>query len=267
MGDMVPLSWDHEAFLMTCCIKHPSNWICQQFHNDFLETITPFILSFSPDVRQPGWEYWRRRLECLVAICSSTFLPTWALFASCSLPVPTLFALYVAQYLPPALPALYLVSYWLWWSFYMLWGCGVHHSCLWWRKSWFGQHMWNFCKNAAKRITAVSQRANSVSSYVVTERLYCSFSQLSVNMPTSFWFFPRRYSLSYPTFFLRCETTRLSTQCCSCATPSSQTWQASAQFLGLYLLLALPLSSLPSSLFIFLGTSFPSFFLVMFSES
>ena len=38
-------------------------------------------------------------------------------------------------------------------------------------------------------------------------------------------------------------------ECCSWATPSYQTWLASGQFLGLCLLLTLPLSSLPGSLF------------------
>ena len=59
MGGMNPLSWDHEAFLTTCCSKHPSGWICQQVHNDFLDTTAPFMLSFSPDIKQLDWECWQ----------------------------------------------------------------------------------------------------------------------------------------------------------------------------------------------------------------
>ena len=62
MGDIGPLWWDNEAFLTTCCSKHSSLWMCQQIHNDILDTIAPFILSFSPDVMQPGCEYWLRIL-------------------------------------------------------------------------------------------------------------------------------------------------------------------------------------------------------------
>ena len=100
MGDIGPLWWDNEAFLTTCCSKHSSLWMCQQIHNDILDTIAPFILSFSTDVMQPGCEYWQATpnsrqdltVQCPVANFLSLQLPLAlgpsslpaALFASCS---------------------------------------------------------------------------------------------------------------------------------------------------------------------------------------
>ena len=184
MGDIGPLWWDNEAFLTTCCSKHSSLWMCQQIHNDILDTIAPFILSFSTDVMQPVCEYWQATpnsrqdltVQCPVANFLSLQLPLAlgpsslpaALFASCSpcsLPG-TLFALLK----PP--------------QAVRLWTIAAYDGG---REGWFWPHMWSFCESAAS-----AQRANSVSSCVVaamlhswyymssTERWYCSFLSIVV---------------------------------------------------------------------------------------
>ena len=144
------------------------------------------------------------------------------------------------------------------------------------REGWFWPHMWSFCESAAichllkGDIVPFSQSLSSlnidklalwtlllIGDVGLKIRPSGSFDDLLLKalievseyanklLMFSLILWPQ---LSYLFPQMR-DSLIENAECCSWATPSYQTWLASGQFLGLCLLLALPLSSLPGSLF------------------